>query len=371
MTLKKKLMYSAAVLVMVGTPVVMSIQSTQTVLADDIPANGTQMGNTAREALASSQNADTSSSNNDDNSSSQQATKPITLTKSYVVYGAGVPQSKYSDLNQAFGNIDDSFQQLTATASDYNTYINKGQNSGTTNAAMISSVAIAPGDPGSGIKVNIKKYNGQSNITEVTAQQYAMVAQMAGVKDVTITVTANQPVSGTSALTGVYVALAKDGANLNTANTSTANGMLNATQGAINQNQGDKSYPGKLMAAVGDTSKQVAQQKQNGQPVSQDQAESMLKNNLQKRGVEDQTPASSITKIGQVLVNFQNAPVANSKSYINNVNNTIDNVKNSTGSMMNKAKQWLSSKDGQEAQQQAASWWDRFVTWVKGIFGGN
>lgn len=159
----RTLLYSAAMLSMVTAP--LAAPATQIVAhADDIPANGTRMGNAARSEAASRQN-DSSSSD------SQAATKAYTLSKSYVVYGAGVAQSQYNDLNQAFGSIDDSFQQLTATASDYNTYINKGQDSGTTNAAMISSVAIAPGDPGSGIKVNIKKYNGESNITQVTAQQ--------------------------------------------------------------------------------------------------------------------------------------------------------------------------------------------------------
>ena len=74
---------------------------------------------------------------------------------------------------------------------------------------MISSVAIAPGDPGSGVKANIKDYNGSNNITQVTSQQYAMVAQMAGVTDVSIVVTANRPVSGESALTGVYKGLSR------------------------------------------------------------------------------------------------------------------------------------------------------------------
>ena len=96
--------------------------------------------------------------------------------------------------------VDSSFEKLTATASDYEKYIGNGT---TTNAAMISSVAIAPSDPGSGVRVNIKKYDDESNITQVKAQQYAMVAQMAGVTDVTIVVTANRAVSGESALTGV------------------------------------------------------------------------------------------------------------------------------------------------------------------------
>ena len=58
---------------------------------------------------------------------------------------------------------DSSFKTLTATAADYNKYIANGS-SNTTDAAMISSVAIAPGDPGSGVKANIKDYNGSNNI---------------------------------------------------------------------------------------------------------------------------------------------------------------------------------------------------------------
>lgn len=162
-------------------------------------------------------------------SSSSTTSTTHTISKSYVVYGAGAPESAYSTLNSTMG-VDSSFEKLTATASDYEKYIGNGT---TTNAAMISSVAIAPSDPGSGVRVNIKKYDGESNITQVTAQQYAMVAQMAGVTDVTIVVTANRAVSGESALTGVYKALAADGQNLDSQNTSAANQVLDATQGQL------------------------------------------------------------------------------------------------------------------------------------------
>lgn len=76
---------------------------------------------------------------------------------------------------------------------------------------MINSVTITPADPGSGVKVNIENYEGDNNITEVTTQQYAMVAQIAGV-------TCNYccPTSGKFALAGVYKALATDEVNLNT-----------------------------------------------------------------------------------------------------------------------------------------------------------
>ena len=279
-------------------------------------------------------------------SSSSSSTATHTLSSSYVVYGAGAPQSVYDQLNSVMG-VDSSFKKLTATASDYAKYIGNGT---TTDAAMISSVAIAPTDPGSGVKVNIKKYNGQSNITEVTAQQYAMVAQMAGVTDITIVVTANRAVSGESALTGVYKAFEEDGHQLNSQNTAAANSVLDATQDAIDANKDDSSYPGKLMAAVGDTSKQIAQQKQSsGELATKADIQEMLNKALEKRGIADQTTTTQQEKIAGALVNFQNSPI-------------------SSGNLMNKAKNWANSEAGKETVKQAQNWLTRFINWVKSWF---
>lgn len=289
-----------------------------------------------------------------------------TLSSSYVVYGAGAPQSAYTDLNDTM-DVDSNYTKLTATAADYQQYI--GHDS-TTDAAMISSVAISPADPGSGVKVNIKKYNGKSNITKVTAQQYAMVAQMAGVTDITINVTANRPVSGESALTGVYKAFATDGRQLNPQNTSAANSVLEATQGAINENSDDSSYSGKLMAAVGNVSKQIAQQKQNngGQTASKKNIQVMLNTQLKKQGIENQTSQTQQTKIVNSLVTFRDSPISSSKTYVNNVSNTINNVKNSSGNLMTKAKDWANSNSGKKTVHQASNWLEKLVDWVRSLF---
>lgn len=84
-----------------------------------------------------------------------------------------------------------------------------------------------PVRPGFRVRVNIKKYDGESTHHPGDGQQYAMVAQWPG-NDVTIVVTANRAVSGESALTGVYKALAADGQNLDSQNTSAANQVLDA-----------------------------------------------------------------------------------------------------------------------------------------------
>lgn len=308
-------------------------------------------------ALADAQTTVSSSTGN-----STSTTQTHTLNKSYVVYGAGAADKE--ELNNVLA-VSDNFTTLTATASDYQKYIDP--NGSTTNTAMVSSVSIVPTDPGSGVQVNIKKFNGNNNITKVTAQQYAMVAQMAGVTDVTITVSANRPVSGESALTGVYKAISADGVNLDSQNTQSANQMLDATNGAIAANKDDSSYPGKLMAAVGNTTKSINQEKKQGNNPSQTDIQVILNKNLRAQNIYNETK-NYTTSIVNALVQFNNSPISSSKDYSSHVNDTIKNVKDSSGNIMNKAKQFLNSKEGQAAQRNAQSLWDRIVNWFRDLF---
>lgn len=311
-------------------------------------------------------NSSSSSSSNSNSGAISSGSQMRTLKNSYVVYGSGA--SDQNELNNVLA-VNGNFTKLTVNANDYKQFVNP--NGSTTNAAMISSVAVTPTDPGSGIKVNIQKFNGQNNITQVTSQQYAMAAQMAGVTDVTITVTANTPVSGESALTGVYKAINADGVDLNNQNTQAANQMLGATNDAINANKGNNNYPGQLMAAVGDTTKVINQQRQNGNNPSQGDIQKMLNHRLILHGIYGSTKQHE-QPIVQALVKFNNSPISSSKNYGAHVSDTIDNVKHSSGNIMNNAKQFLNSKTGEADKQQAQSWWNQLVNWVQNLFdNGN
>lgn len=354
-----KIAYTSAMTLALLSPTVLN--TTQVFAATDVPAT--------ESSSSSNQTPVTTQDSSSAESSAQQKSTKHTLSKPYVVYGSGVASDIKPSLDKVF-KTDSNFETLTAGASDYNKYIDPNTN--TTDGAMISSVAIAPGDPGSGVKVNIEKYDENNNITQVTAQQYAMVAQMAGVTDVNIIVTANRPVSGESALTGVYKALNTDGAHLNTENTSTANQMLDATQGAINDNKDDKSYPGKLMAAVGDVSKQLAEQKQDNQNLATKQdIQDMLNKALEKQGIDKQTTPEQIGNITNSLVSFQKAPISSDPNYKKNITNTIDNVKDSAGNMFDKAKGFMNSEDGKKAQGFLAKIWNSIKNFFSGFLGEN
>lgn len=360
--LKKVVLSSITILSLVSSPIV------NTAFADTTPSTTSSSSPSSSSSSASSSSqasnqstSSSSSSNSADNSSHQTHT----LTHSYVVYGSGASDTQ--QLNSVLA-VDNSFKVLTADANAYKQFINP--NGSTTNAAMISSVAIVPTDPGSGIKVNVKKFNGQNVITKVTAQQYAMVAQMAGVTDVTITVSANTPVSGESALTGVYEAIQADGVQLNSQNTQSANQMLGATNDTIQANKDNDKYPGKLMAAIGDTTKAINAQQQKGDTPSTDDIQTMLNHRLFLHGIYGSTKDHE-QPIVNALVQFNHSPISKSSDYSSHVSDTINNVKHSSGDVMNQAKQFMGSKEGKQAQQQAQSWWDQLVQWIQGVINGD
>ncbi|MFC6206130.1 DUF1002 domain-containing protein [Levilactobacillus tongjiangensis] len=323
-------------------------------------------GSTVRVHADTADTTDTTSSTTGDSTSSDSGSTVQTkaLSKAYVVYGAGLASEDKDTVSSALG-VKSNYTSLTASGSDYAKYLNSA---GTTDASMISSVALAPADPGTGVKVNIANYNGSNNITEVTSQQYAMVATMAGVKDVIITVTADKSVSGESALTGVYKALAADGLTLNSENTQAANGVLDATQPAIDSNNSDKKYPGKLMAAVGDVSSDLAKQRQNGNDLAtKSDIEDMLNKALAKRGISDNTSSTQITNIAVALSKVQQAPVSTSKSYVTNVTNVANSLANSIGNKMAGVKDFANSADAQKAENFIVRIWNSIVNFFKGL----
>ncbi|MFC6261152.1 DUF1002 domain-containing protein [Levilactobacillus fujinensis] len=318
----------------------------------------------SRAVSAAADTTDTGSTSSSATSGSTVQTKA--LSKAYVVYGAGLASEDKDTVASALG-VKSNYTALTATGTDYATYLNSA---GTTDASMISSVALAPADPGTGVKVNIAKYNGNNNITEVTAQQYAMVATMAGVKDVIITVTADKTVSGESALTGVYKALAADGLTLNSENTQAANSVLDATQPAIDSNNDDSKYPGKLMSAVGSVSSDLAKQRQNGNDLAtKADIETMLQKALAKQGIDGKTSSTQITNISIALSKVQQAPVSTSKTYVTNVTNVANNLANSIGDKMASVKDFANSADAKKAENFIVQFWNKIVSFFKGLLG--
>lgn len=287
------------------------------------------------------------------------------LTKPYIVYGAAAQQNH--QVQQTLGATSN-YTKLTTTGADAE-YIGLH---GVSDSVMISSVALAPGKPGSGTLVNIEPFEGKDNIKQVTAQQYAMAATMAGLKDVIITVTANSPVSGEAALAGVYKAVEADGITLDNENTKAANEVLSATSSAISDNPNDKKYAGKLTSAVTETTGEVAADKQAGKNITINIIINKLNVNLDKQGIKAQTSEAHVNEMANAIQMVNNAPISNSADFVKATNKLADKLANSAGDLMAKAKDFANSQDAKEA----ANWftihiWEPVKNFFSGLFGGN
>ncbi|QIL50386.1 DUF1002 domain-containing protein [Weissella coleopterorum] len=288
--------------------------------------------------------------------STQTQTKQ--LSQPYVVIGSG-----NSDKAAMLDLLDPNSKakQLTVTGTDGDQYLNL---QGVSDSAMISSVSVAPAEPGSGTLVNIEKYDGANNITKVTSQQYAMAATMAGVNDVIITVSSNQTVSGESALAGVYKALASDGTNLDADNTAAANSLLSATNPAQEEVGADKA--GKLSGAVTETASEIASAKQDGNEMSGNEISNALNDNLSNNNIN--ISVSARQPIVTALQNFQTTPIASNKTFIKNAQNQAKNLKQSTGNMMAKANDFLNSEDAANLRASADGWWNKIKNFFTSLF---
>jgi uncharacterized protein YpuA (DUF1002 family) len=101
-------------------------------------------------------------------SAAKDTTPVITLGTSLTA------SQKQGTLDVLKGALSDSssYNTLTVTGSDLVTYLNPSGSSFTSSSGVWSSAAIEKTSSGSGINVRILNYNGQNNITTITANQY-------------------------------------------------------------------------------------------------------------------------------------------------------------------------------------------------------
>ena len=171
-------------------------------------------------------------------SAAEDTTPVITLGTSLTA------SQKQGTLDVLKGALSDSssYNTLTVTGSDLVTYLNPSGSSFTSSSGVWSSAAIEKTSSGSGINVRILNYNGQNNITTITANQYRNAAVTAGITDANIYVTSAIPIDGSGALAGIYKAYAKSGEKLNQKQITAAQDELNTLSGITKENKGKDGY---------------------------------------------------------------------------------------------------------------------------------
>lgn len=171
------------------------------------------------------------------------------------VYGGGLNDAQIEETADLLG-IDsmDNVASVAVTGEDLQNYLGTG--SGNT-ASMISSVLVQRENEGHGVNVINKT---PDNITQITEEQYSNAAITAGVEDVTIMVASIRPVTGESALTGIYKAFDVNGEELDQDRMEVAQEELETTNQIAQENADEEEFDSsRLDLAIVEIKQQLAE----------------------------------------------------------------------------------------------------------------
>lgn len=151
------------------------------------------------------------------------------------VHGTGLNEAQVQETATHLGVTGKDLLQMNIDSKDILRYIGKTAS----DSGMISSALVTKLKEGEGVRVDIKT---PDNITEITEVQYANAAITAGVKDLQIDVAAIRPVTGSSALTGVYKAMEANGVLLDKDRMTVAQDELETVNEITKENSGNTSF---------------------------------------------------------------------------------------------------------------------------------
>lgn len=138
-----------------------------------------------------------------------------------VVYGSNLSADEKEIVKKALRVEQESeIDEITISGQDLAKYIKDSNPS----SRMYSSAKITRQDEGKGLTISIVT---PDNITQVTSEMYATAMLTAGIEDAVVEIAAPKPVTGHSALVGIYKAYeAKTGETLDIERTDVANDEL-------------------------------------------------------------------------------------------------------------------------------------------------
>lgn len=190
-----------------------------------------------------------------------------------VVYGGNLSEEEKKSVKESLkitGTSD--VQEIEVTGQDLAKYLTDGDAS----ARMFSSAKITRKDAGKGLVINIVTPN---NITQVTSEMYANAMLTAGIQDAVVEIAAPKPVTGHSALVGIYKAYEVTGGELDPERTDVANDELSVATILSKEAGIDEAKVSELLTEI---KKQIAEQN----PVSREEVEKIVSEQLANLKIE-------------------------------------------------------------------------------------
>lgn len=227
-----------------------------------------------------------------------------------------------------------SYQTITVTGSTLVKYLNPAGSTFTSSSGVWSSALIQKTNSGTGINVEILNYNGNNNITTITADQYKNAALTAGVSDANIYVTSATPIDGSGALAGVYAAYAETGNALNQKQVSAAQDEMSTLSNISDANKDKDGYTdAQLNNAVAEAKKEMAAK---GSNISVGDITTIVNNQLTNNGIQNIITGNQKEQIINLLVTIRDSGALNSNEFKEQASKIADNIKTNAQGIFDK-----------------------------------
>ncbi|MDO5046953.1 MAG: DUF1002 domain-containing protein [Anaerococcus sp.] len=284
--------------------------------------------------------------------------KDLDKESDYVVYGVGLNESQRSMVGESLSLKGDE-EELFVDGSDLKRYLGYG----TADSNMISSVLLKKNDSGQGIEVFIKT---PENISLITEGQYINAAITAGISDADILVASPSPVTGESALVGVYKAEEARGNKLDSQRTKLAQEELELVSSLANENEGKASFDDKkLDTVIIEVKQKLADYKETeGDLAGGDQIAGFIKDSLAQVNMGDILSNNNIEVLVNYFDNYQKSSAIDSKEVAENLKILAGDISDKASSFYEENKDQI-DQIGKEVKESGL--WDKIVEFFNSI----
>lgn len=241
------------------------------------------------------------------------------------IYGAGLTEQEVQETADLLGIDDmDNVASTAVTGQDLINYLGTGSGN---DSSMISSVLVQREDEGSGIDVLIET---PENITLITEEQYANAAITAGVEDVTIMVASSRPVTGESALTGVYKSFDVNGEELDQERLQVAQDELETTSDLAEDL--DEEDSARLDQAIVDIKRELAElREQTDELATREEIEEIIQNALENNNIENLITQEQIDRLLSFFERYQQTGAIDSQQVLEQLDRLQENIRDRLG----------------------------------------
>ena len=234
--------------------------------------------------------------------------------KDDIIYGVALDNQQRKIVDNAVGINSDDFNVGTVNGADLKKYLGYG----TEDYNMISSIVVKRLEKGSGIRITIKT---PGNINQITEAQYTNAAITAGITDAEIFVASPKPVTGESALVGVYKSEELHGENLDPERTKTAQDELKTVIEVAKENEDNPEFDSKkLDAAVIEVKQNLADYKEkNGETAPEGEIVTYVINALKNVDMDKVLSDNNINVLVNYFKSYQETSAIDSKEVRDNL----------------------------------------------------